>query len=91
MMGRIRRSVLARKSGHVVEESNGHQAKHDDRTPALQAFQPQLRNWSSRHRFEKMVHEVPAVEHGQRQQIQHAKTDADDSQKAEVIGQSDAN
>ena len=83
--------MQAHEAGHVVEESNGHQCQHDGRATALQAFQPQLGNRAARRRFEKMVHEVAAIEHRQRQQIEHAQTDADNRQKTKVVGQADAN
>ena len=42
-----------------------------------------------RHTLEKIIHQVSAIEHRQRQQVQHAEAHADQGEKAEVVGQAE--
>ena len=64
--------------------------QHDGNPAALQPVEPQVGDRTPGHALEKIIHQVSAIEHRQRQQVEHAEAHADDGQKAEVVGQARA-
>src|SRR5205809_7796843 len=58
-------SVQAQKAGHVVVESERHHQEHDGHAASLQPLKPSLRDRPPCHCFEKIIHQVSAIEHRQ--------------------------
>src|SRR3990167_7160093 len=87
LMGEVR---SASQAGHIIEQGDGHEGQKYRDTSALQALHPDVGNAASSHTLPKIIHQVPSVQDGQRQQVEHPQTDADQSEKQEVGGQTHA-
>ena len=75
--------MQAQQPGHVVvQRHRHHQQQHCDATP-LQAREPCFGHRAAGDTFENVNHEVTAIEHRQRQQVQHTEADADDGEELE--------
>ena len=53
----------------------------------MQSREPQIGDRTPGQTLEKIIHQVPTVEHRQRQQVEHTQADTDQSQKTQVIRQ----
>src|SRR5690606_16606392 len=80
----------ARQSGHIVEQGHSHHRHQDGHAPTLEAFEPDVRYRSPRDTFPKIIHQVPPIEDGQGQQVQHTQADADQCQEHDVLGDAHA-
>src|SRR5205085_2496366 len=82
--------VLPKKPGDVVEQGDRHHHQQHRHATALQALHPGLGDAPARDGLPKIIHQVPTVQDGQREQVQHAETHADQGQEQQVLGQAEA-
>src|SRR4051812_23408100 len=68
----------------IVIESEGHHYKQQRKTHALSEFHETLGHWPPLGNLDRIVHQVSAIEQRNRQQIQHAETDADERKESEI-------
>src|SRR5206468_5953624 len=68
----------------VVVESEGHHDQKQRKTDTLPELHRALGNRPAFDDLDRIVHQVPAVEQRNRQQVQHAKADADEREESEI-------
>src|SRR5262245_55896497 len=70
----------------VVVESKSHQREQQRHTDVLTDLDGPVRNRATFENLEHIVHQVPAIQQRDRQQIEHAEADADQRQEQQVRG-----
>src|SRR5437868_3206578 len=64
-------SVSARIAGDVIGKGQGQHQHQDQEASRLEFLLPPVGDGAAAQALEKIIHEVPAIEHGQGQQVQH--------------------
>src|SRR3954470_2752165 len=82
--------VLSEEPGDVVEQGDRHHHQQHRHATALQALHPRVGDAPARDGLPKIIHQVPTVQDGQRQQVQHAEAHADQSEEQQVLRQPQA-
>src|ERR1700761_3036564 len=84
-------SMQARKAGNdVVGKGENHHQHQDQRTCALELLLPPFGKRAAGQTLEKIIHQVSAIEHRQRQQVEDAETHAYEREKTQKRSESKA-
>src|SRR3954471_17803834 len=78
----------AQETIEVVVEGESHHDQQQRKTHALPELHRALGHGPAFYKFDRIVHEMPAIEQRDRQQVEHAQTDADERKECEVISES---
>src|SRR5690606_9300782 len=63
-----------------------HQANHQKKSDAVAGHLDFFRDRAAFYRFDDVIEQMAAIQHGYRQEIENAETDTEEGQKAQVRG-----
>ena len=80
-----RRQSQPALAGNIVVQGQQHHGEKQSSASFLQALHPCICNRPPCYSLPKIIHEVPSIQNGQRQQIEHAQAHADKGQQPQKV------